>query len=110
MLLRQKGIYKSLGTDSRAAAVQLVRVLSVEWTPFLHGRVSSTQPKYKKRAKRHPVIGLWVSRLVALLAEDGRKPKRERRSGCRLFEQLQDEGYAGSHVTLQPYVRDWKRE
>jgi transposase len=68
------------------------------------------EPQYKQRAKRYPVIGPWVSRLALLLAEDAGKLKRERRTGCRLFEQLQEEGYSGSYVTLQRFVRAWKRE
>ena len=69
-----------------------------------------TKPTYKKRAKRHPVMGPWIRRLAELLAADAGRPARERRNGQRLFDTLAEEGYEGSYVNLQRFVRDWKEE
>lgn len=42
----------------------------------------ATGPKYKPRAKRFPIMGPWVARLLELLNEDASKPVRERRKGA----------------------------
>src|SRR5207245_8334839 len=70
----------------------------------------NTQPRYKQREKRCPVLGPWVSRLALLLAQDYSKPTRERRTGKRLFDALSEEGYRGSYLTVQRFVRAWKDE
>jgi len=69
-----------------------------------------TRPRYKQREKRYPVMGPWVSRLALLLAQDYSKPTRERRTGKRLFDALAEEGYRGSYLTVQRFVRAWKDE
>jgi len=69
-----------------------------------------TRPRYKQREKRYPVIGPWISRLALLLAEDHGKSARERRTGQRLFDALSEEGYRGSYLTVQRFVRAWKEE
>lgn len=69
-----------------------------------------TRPRYKKREKRFPVIGPWTSRLALLLTQDYGKSARERRTGQRLFDALAEEGYRGSYLTVQRFVRAWKQE
>src|SRR5262244_3360210 len=43
-----------------------------------------TEPKYRTRPKRFPVMDPWAARLLELLHEDAAKPLRERRNGQRL--------------------------
>ncbi len=73
-------------------------------------KTNITNPKYKARPKRFPVLGPWVARLLELLSEDAGKPLRERRNGQRLYDTLVEEGFAGSYPTLQRAVRGWKAE
>ena len=69
-----------------------------------------TRPRYKARAKRYPVMGPWAARLTTLLTEDQGKRERERRTGQRLFDALLEDGYRGSYVTVQRFVRAWREE
>ena len=75
---------------------------------YLKGNV--TEPKYRSRPKRFPVMGPWVTRLLELLREDAGKPLRERRNGQRLYDTLVEEGFGGSYPTVQRAVRGWKAQ
>lgn len=37
----------------------------------------ATQPRYKQRPKRSPVMGAWVEKLEAMLAADAQRPRKE---------------------------------
>ena len=50
---------------------------------YLGGEV--TQPRYKQRPKRAPVLGAWVERLEALLAADVQRPRKEQRTAQELL-------------------------
>jgi len=65
-------------------------------------------PRYKPRPKRAPVIGAWIDRLQQWLAFDEQRPRKERRTAQRMFELLRAEGYGGSYVTVQRFVRAWR--
>ena len=56
---------------------------------YLEGEV--TQPRYKTRAKRAPVMGAWVVKLEAMLAEDAERPRKEQRTAQRLHDGLVQE-------------------
>ena len=45
-----------------------------------------TKPKYKTRAKRAPVMGAWVEKLEAMLAEDAERTRKEQRTAQRLHD------------------------
>ena len=49
---------------------------------YLQGEL--TKPRYKKRAKRAPVMGAWVLKLEAMLGADARLPRKEQRTAQRL--------------------------
>jgi transposase len=69
-----------------------------------------TQPKYKTRAKRAPVIGAWVVQLEAMLAADAQRPRKEQRTAQRLHDGLAQEGFTGSYPTVQRFVKAWQEE
>ena len=75
---------------------------------YLAGEV--TQPKYKTRAKRAPVMGAWVVKLEAMLAADAQRPRKERRTAQRLHDGLVQEGFNGSYPTVQRFVKAWHEE
>lgn len=71
-------------------------------------RSGVVMPRYKPRPKRAPVIGAWADRLQEWLAFDEQRPRKERRTAQRMFELLRAEGYGGSYVTVQRFVRAWR--
>ena len=75
---------------------------------YLEGEV--TQPRYKTRAKRAPVMGAWVVKLEAMLAEDAERPRKEQRTAQRLHDGLVQEGFTGSYPTVQRFVKAWREE
>jgi len=75
---------------------------------YLEGEV--TQPRYKTRAKRAPVMGAWVVKLEAMLAEDAERPRKEQRTAQRLHDGLVQAGFSGSYPTVQRFVKAWREE
>jgi transposase len=75
---------------------------------YLEGEV--TKPRYKTRPKRAPVMGAWVVRLEALLAQDAERPRKEQRTAQRLHDGLVQEGFTGSYPTVQRFVKAWHEE
>jgi transposase len=69
-----------------------------------------TKPKYKRRAKRAPVMGAWAEKLEAMLAADGQRPRKEQRTAQRLHDGLVQEGFTGSYPTVQRFVKAWREE
>jgi len=72
-------------------------------------RSQETVFRYCRKSQPRPVMGSFVERLEEALAEDGKLPKRQRRTAVVLFEQLQTEGYTGSYDSVRRGVRDWRR-
>ncbi len=75
---------------------------------YLEGEL--TQPKYKTRPKRAPVMGAWVERLEAMLAADAGRPRKEQRTAQRLLDGLVQDGFTGSYPTVQRFVKAWHEE
>jgi transposase len=73
---------------------------------YLEGEV--TQPRYKTRPKRAPVMGTWVGKLEAMLAADAGRPRKEQRTAQRLLEGLLQEGFTGSYPSVQRFVKAWR--
>ena len=75
---------------------------------YLAGEV--TEPKYKSRAKRAPVMGAWAAQLETMLAADAQRPRKEQRTAQRLHDGLVQEGFTGSYPTVQRFVKAWREE
>lgn len=71
-------------------------------------RSQQTAFHYQRASQPRPVLGAFVERLERALAEDGKLPKRQRRTAVVLFEQLQAEGYRGGYDSVRRHVRDWR--
>ena len=68
-------------------------------------------PSYQRQAPpvRHKLCNGFDLRLQELFDQDMKRPRRERRTAQKLYEQLVTEGYTGSYSPVQRFVRDLKR-
>jgi transposase len=57
-----------------------------------------------KESRPAPVLGAYKSRLKELLAENEQLPGKHRLTGHRIFQLLQEEGYAGSESSVLVYL------
>ena len=58
-------------------------------------RSEATEFHYQRRSQSLPRIGPWQEHLDRLLASNDAKPRRERLTLVRIFEQLRGLGYEG---------------
>ena len=65
---------------------------------------------YDRTVQPMPKLGAHVAELERLLAENERKPRRERLTLIRLFETLRAQGYGGGYDTVRRHARRWQRE
>jgi Transposase and inactivated derivatives len=65
---------------------------------------------YDRTVQPKPKLGPYVTELERLLAENERKPRRERLTLIRLFEALRSQGYEGGYDTVRRHARRWQRE
>ena len=68
------------------------------------------EPVYQRRFQPTPKLGLFKPLLVQWLEMDATLPRKQRRTGQRLFEGLQEEGYNGAVDSVWRFVRKWKAE
>lgn len=70
----------------------------------------SSPPSYLRQLPpvRHKLSDFEI-RLQALYELDQKRPRRERRTATKLYEQLVLEGYTGSYSPVQRFIRDLKR-
>ena len=71
---------------------------------------AESDPVYQRSHQPAPKLGAIQSVLETWLAQDAQRPKRERRTAQRLFEDLQREGYAGAYDSVQRFVKAWKAQ
>src|SRR5665213_1227883 len=67
-------------------------------------------PVYRRARQPAPKLGVFQSGLETWLEQDGQRPKGQRRSAQRLFEDLQREGYTGAYDSIQRFVKEWKAQ
>jgi len=66
----------------------------------------ASPPSYKATKPRpKPQLDAFESQLTTWLEQDLARPKRERRTAMRLFEDLQREGYPGAYDSVVRFVR-----
>ncbi len=66
-----------------------------------------TERRYARREQPMPQLGAFVPRLEALLAANVQRPKRERLTYQRMFDELRLEGYQGGYDNVRRYARVW---
>jgi transposase len=70
-----------------------------------------TEFKYTRRKEiQHPILGSYIERLVEVLKHEANLPSKSRRTGKKIYEGLQREGYAGSYDAVRRYIQAWKEE
>jgi transposase len=72
-------------------------------------RSGATELSYERNVQPQPKIGPWRDELDRMLAENARKPKRERLTRIRMFEELQTLGYVGGYDAVRRYAATWAR-
>jgi len=68
------------------------------------------EPVYQRQSQPIPKLGLFKPLLTQWLEIDATLPRKQRRTGQRLFEGLQEEGYKGAVDSIWRFVRKWKAE
>jgi len=72
-------------------------------------RSGATEFTYERRVQPQPRIGPWRDELDRMLAENARKPKRDRLTHIRIFEELRTLGYQGGYDAVRRYAVTWAR-
>lgn len=72
-------------------------------------RTGATEFTYDRTTQPRPKIDPWRSDLDELLAENARRPKRERLTLIRIYEELRNRGYDGSYDAVRRYAASWSK-
>jgi len=56
------------------------------------------------------MLGNYIEELTARLEFDQGEPKRRRRTAMKLYLELCEEGYSGSYVSVNNFIKKWKLE
>jgi transposase len=71
-------------------------------------RSGGTVLSYERKEQPLPKLGPFVEQLDAVLAENAARPKRDRLTTKRTFEELQKSGYVGGYDAVRRYARGWR--
>ena len=66
-----------------------------------------TERRYERREQPLPRLGPFVAVLEGMLAANAKRPKRERLTYQRMFDELRLEGYQGGYDNVRRYGRAW---
>ncbi|WP_419585356.1 IS21 family transposase, partial [Thiolapillus sp.] len=69
----------------------------------------SDPQRYQRRQQPKPQLGAYEDQLKTWLEQDSQRPKKQRRTARRLFEDLQGAGYTGAYDSVQRFVKRWKQ-
>ena len=75
-----------------------------------HGAVivraeAETERRYVRKEQPLPQLGPFVAALQAMVAANATRPKRERLTYQRMFEELRLKGYRGGYDNVRRYAR-----
>ena len=73
-------------------------------------RSEATEFRYEREEQPLPRLGRWLDELEQLLASNEAKPRRERLTLIRIFENLRGRGYEGGYDAVRRYARSWQRD
>ena len=73
-------------------------------------RSGDTEFSYDRSVQRRPKIDPWKNQLDSLLKDNAGKPKRERLTLVRIYEELRNLGYDGSYDAVRRYAANWSRD
>src|SRR6056297_1002036 len=72
-------------------------------------RPGATEFTYDRTTQPRPKIDPWRSDLDAMLADNARRPKRERLTVIRIYEGLRNRGYGGGYDAIRRYAAGWSK-
>ena len=72
-------------------------------------RGDETKHNYERKAQRLPKLGAFADELERMLDENAKRPRRERLTFQRLYEELRLSGYQGGYYAIRRYGRAWER-
>ncbi len=72
-------------------------------------RGEETEHRYIRRTQPLPQLGAFAETLDRMLAANAVKPRRERLTFQRIYEELRLEGYTGGYDSVRRYGRAWAR-
>lgn len=72
-------------------------------------RSGSTEFSYDRSVQPRPKIGPWQSDLDDMLGENANRPKRERLTLVRIYEELRGRGYDGGYDAVRRYAARWSK-
>lgn len=98
-LVKGKGI-KAIARELHVSRNTVRRVLRSGETAFV----------YEREVQPLPKLGAWRDELERLLAANASKPRRERLTLIRLFEELRGLGYQGGYDAVRRHARRWQRQ
>ena len=67
----------------------------------------ATEHRYVRKDQPLPLLGAFVAALDAMLTSNLAKPKRERLTYQRIFEELRLAGYQGGYDNVRRYAKAW---
>ena len=73
-------------------------------------RGEATEFTYERTAQPLPKLAPYEGSLLACLAEDALKPKRDQRTALSLFEELQRQGFDGGYDSVRRYVQKRRKK
>jgi transposase len=72
-------------------------------------RSEETAFEYERSVQPQPKIGVWREELERILAQNEARPRRERLTLMRVFEELRSFGYGGRYDAVRRYAAAWAR-
>ena len=97
---QQKKAIKTISRELKVSRKAIRKVIRSEATEF----------RYERSVQPMPKIGPWRDQLEDLLQVNERKPRRERLTLVRLFEELRGLGYEGGFDAVRRYAKAWAKK
>ena len=67
------------------------------------------EPKYERR-DRPSKLSAYKEAIVAALQVDARRPRRDRRTAKRLYQEFQAQGYPGGYTQFSQFIAQWRKD
>ena len=81
---------------------QILRETGMHWKTLKKILSNSEPPGYRQsRPRPRRKIGPYEERIRQILKEDKAMPAKQRHTAKRIFERLQEEGYAGGYTAVK---------
>ncbi len=69
----------------------------------------AAEPKYERQSTGK-IVAPFEAKLRKALETDSHRPKHERRTARKLWQEIRDTGFTGSYSRVTEFVRRWRRE